>query len=56
MKRKANVKSQLERDLEDPEYKKRFEADYDAFKLEVQFLLALQRKRWSCFSRLLLSS
>lgn len=47
MKRKWNVKSQLSRDLEDPEYRKRFEADYEAFKLEVQLLLALERKHWS---------
>lgn len=47
MKRKRNVKSQLAKDLEDPEYRKRFEADYEAFKLEVQFLLAMERKHWS---------
>jgi DNA-binding phage protein len=47
MKRKWHVKSQLARDLEDPEYRKRFEADYAAFKLEVQLLLALERKHWS---------
>ena len=47
MKRKGNVRSQLARDLEDPEYRKRFEADYEAFKLEVQLLLALERKHWS---------
>ena len=47
MKRKGYVKSQLERDLEDPEYRKRFDADYEALKLEVQLLLALERKRWS---------
>jgi len=37
----------LERDLENPEYRKRFESDYEAFKLEVQLLLALERKHWS---------
>jgi transcriptional regulator with XRE-family HTH domain len=47
MKRKWRVKSQLARELEDPEYRKRFEADYAAFKLEVQLLLALERKHWS---------
>ena len=47
MRRKWNVKSQLARDLEDPSYRKRFEADYAAFKLEVQLLLALERKHWS---------
>jgi hypothetical protein len=47
MKRKWRVKSQLARDLEDPQYRKRFEADYAAFKLEVQLLLALERKHWS---------
>jgi transcriptional regulator with XRE-family HTH domain len=47
MKHKWHVKSQLARDLENPEYRKRFEADYEAFKLEVQLLLALERKHWS---------
>ena len=47
MKRRWKIKGQLERDLEDPEYRKRFEAEYEAFKLEVQFLLALERKHWS---------
>jgi DNA-binding phage protein len=47
MKRKWRVKSQLARDLENPEYQKRFESDYEAFKLEVQLLLALERKHWS---------
>lgn len=47
MRRKWRVKSQLARALEDPEYKKRFDADYEAFKVEVQLLLALERKHWS---------
>ena len=47
MKHKWNVKSQLARDLENPEYRKRFEADYESFKLETQLLLALERKHWS---------
>lgn len=47
MKRKWRVKSQLERDLENPAYRKRFEEDYEAFKVEVQLLLALERKHWS---------
>lgn len=47
MKRVKRIKSQLSRDLEDPEYRRRFEADYESFKLEVQFLLALERKHWS---------
>lgn len=47
MKRKWQAKSRLARDLEDPDYRKRFEADYEAFKLEVQLLLALERKHWS---------
>ena len=47
MKRKGHVKSQLERDLENPEYRKRFETDYEAFKLEVQLLLALEKKHWT---------
>ena len=44
---KWNVKSQMARDLEDPEYRKRFERDYEIFKLEVQFLLAMERRHWS---------
>lgn len=47
MKRRKSVKSQLAKDLEDPAYRKRFDADYEAFKLEVQLLLALERKHWS---------
>jgi transcriptional regulator with XRE-family HTH domain len=47
MKRNRRVKSQLERALEDPEYRKRFERGYEAFKVEVQLLLALERKHWS---------
>lgn len=47
MKRRWRVKSQLARDLEDPEYRKRFDEDYAALKLEVQLLLALERKHWS---------
>lgn len=47
MRHKWKIKSQLESDLEDPEYRKRFEEGYEAFKLEVQLLLALERKHWS---------
>jgi transcriptional regulator with XRE-family HTH domain len=47
MRHKWTVKSQLARDLEDPTYRKRFEADHEAFKIEVQLLLALERKHWS---------
>ncbi|MBI5243237.1 MAG: helix-turn-helix transcriptional regulator [Elusimicrobia bacterium] len=47
MRRNNRVKSQLERDLENPEYRKRFEEEYEAFKVEIQLLLALERKHWS---------
>src|SRR3989339_2132070 len=47
MKHSWKVKSQIARDLENPIYRKRFEADYEAFKLEVQLLNALERKHWS---------
>ena len=47
MKTKWKVKSQLARDLEDPKYRKKFESDYEIFKLEVQLLLALEKKHWS---------
>lgn len=44
---KHRVKSLLERKLEDPEYRKRHEESYAAFKLEVQILQALEKKDWS---------
>lgn len=47
MKSKIRVKSQIERDLENLEYRKRYEAGYEAFKLEVQILNALEEKGWS---------
>ena len=42
-----SVKSQMERDLEDPAYRKKFEEGYELFKLEVQILNALEKKGWS---------
>ncbi len=47
MRHKWKIKGQIERDLQNPEYKKRFDMDYEAFKLAVQFLLALEKKHWS---------
>lgn len=42
-----NVKSQIARDLENPAYRKRFEVDYETFKIAVQILLALEKKNWT---------
>jgi len=47
MKTKKKIKGLLERKLENPEYRKRFEAGYAAFQLEVQILNALERKHWT---------
>ncbi|MFH1258847.1 MAG: helix-turn-helix transcriptional regulator [Elusimicrobiota bacterium] len=47
MKRKWNVKSQIERKLENPVYRKKFEEDYEDFKIAVQILNALEKKNWS---------
>ena len=41
------VKSQMEKDLEDPVYRKKFDEGYELFKLEVQILNALEKKGWS---------
>jgi hypothetical protein len=47
MPNKSRAKSLLERKLENLEYRKRHEERYEAFKLEVQILNALQKKGWS---------
>lgn len=44
---KRRVKGLLERKLEDPNYRKRFEQGYAAFELEVQILNALEQKGWT---------
>ena|ERR1019366_1083929 len=41
------MKGSLNRKLEDPEYRDRFEYGYELFKLEVQILLALEDKNWT---------
>ena len=33
--------------MEDPSYRKRHEESYELFKLEVQFLNALEKKHWT---------
>jgi transcriptional regulator with XRE-family HTH domain len=43
----SKIKSLLERKAENPEYQKRHEGSYEAFKLEAQMLFALERKGWS---------
>ena len=42
MKSKAPIKSLLDRKMENPDYRRRFEARYDQFKLEIQILNALE--------------
>ena len=44
MSAKTHVKGLIERKLENPEYRKRFEKEHEIFKLEVQLLLALERR------------
>ena len=41
------VKSILDRKMEDPAYRKRFEQRYPLFQLEVQLLNALEEKGWT---------
>ncbi len=47
MKSTHKVKGLIERKLENHEYRKKFEAGYRAFELEVQILNALESKKWS---------
>ena len=47
MKKKTKAKGLLERKLEDPEYRQRFDAQYESFKLEAQILSALEKKGWT---------
>ena len=46
---KGNEKSKglLARKMEDSAYRKRHEESYELFKLEVQFLNALEKKHWT---------
>lgn len=44
---KTKAKGLLARKMEDPIYRKRHEESYELFKLEVQLLNALERKRWT---------
>lgn len=44
---KSKEKGLLDRELEDPVRRKRFEAHYEGFKLEVQILAAMEKKGWS---------
>jgi len=41
------MKGSLNRKLEDPEFRDRFEYGYELFKLEVQILKALEDKGWT---------
>ena len=47
MSNKPKAKGLIERKLEDPEYKKRHDERYAAFKLEAQILYALEEKNWT---------
>lgn len=47
MKRKHRARGLLERKLEDPNYRKRFEEGHAAFELEVQILKAMEEKGWT---------
>jgi transcriptional regulator with XRE-family HTH domain len=41
------MKGSLNKQLEDPKYRQRFEYGYELFKLEVQILKALEDKGWT---------
>jgi hypothetical protein len=43
---KKNKKSMLDKKMADPEYKKRFDERFGAFKLEAQLLHAMEMKGW----------
>jgi len=45
MKTKAKVKSLFEREMEDLGFRTRFEEEHEIFKLEVQLLAALERRK-----------
>lgn len=47
MKQKPKARGMLNRALENPAFRKRFEEGYAAFKLEVQILSAMERRGWS---------
>ena len=47
MKTKPKIIGQLNRELLDPVYRERFEKEYALFELEVQILLAMEKRGWS---------
>jgi len=47
MKRKHNFKTISDREMENPDFRKRFEETWPAFQLEVRLLKALESKHWS---------
>lgn len=47
MKTEDKAAGLLARKMRDPAYRKRHEESYELFKLEVQFLNALERKHWT---------
>ena len=44
---KTRPKGQLNRKLEDPVYRARFDEGYFGFQIEVQILLSMEKKGWS---------
>lgn len=47
MKTKPKVVGYLNRKLQDPVYRERFDKEYALFQLEVQILLALEKRGWT---------
>src|SRR5258708_7142599 len=47
MKKKTKFKTIMDREMEDPVYRKLFEEGTPIFQLEVQLLNALERKHWT---------
>jgi len=47
MKPAPKTAGHLNRKLQDPAYRERFEKEYSLFQLEVQILLAMEKRGWS---------
>jgi len=47
MKTRTKVVGQLNRQLQDPVYRARFEKEYAVFKLEMQILVAMEKRGWT---------
>src|SRR5258707_582487 len=46
-KTKTKVIGQLNRELQDPAYRARFEKEYAVFRLEMQILVAMEKRGWT---------